>query len=89
MMLKLIIEMCFVMECYNETLTICVAGTTWGCVGVANKVSTGGAEEGTTERQVVSGSTCATVERRKPGSQVCEGAGAVGDVRLAPASRLG
>lgn len=64
-------------------------GTTWGCVGVANKVSTGGAEEGTTERQVVSGSTCATVERRKPGSREYEGAGAVGDVRLAPASRLG
>ena len=66
-------------------LEICVSGTTWGCVGVANKVSTGGAEEGTTERQVV----CATVGRRVQGSPKCASESAVGDVRLAPASRLG
>lgn len=74
----------------NE-IPISVTGTTWGCVGVASKTSVNGGEEIRTERnrtkRVESGKCCRRKRRR--GSRESVGAGAVGDVRLAPASRLG
>lgn len=69
-----------------------VTGTTWGCVGVASKASVGGGEEITTDRQRLKGAGCAAFGRRRRRRRVSResvGAGAVGDVRLAPASRLG
>ncbi|XP_053999027.1 uncharacterized protein LOC128887306 [Hylaeus anthracinus] len=69
------------------------SGTTWGCVGVASKASVGGEEEITiTDRQRLKragSATCGRRRRRRRASRESVGAGAVGDVRLAPASRLG
>lgn len=75
----------------KNKIPISVTGTTWGCVGVASKTSVNGGEETRTERErakrVESGKCCRRKRRR--GSRESVGAGAVGDVRLAPASRLG
>lgn len=73
-------------------LKFSVTGTTWGCVGVASKASVGGGEEISTNEEQTSraGSTFGRRRRRRRrGSRESVGAGALGDVRLAPASRLG
>lgn len=62
-------------------------GTTWAYVGVASEPSLGGERKNKTERQ--SARKRASPRGRRRGSPENAGAGTVGDVRLAPASRLG
>lgn len=66
-----------------------VTGATWACVGVASERFLRYDKRNKAEKQ--SGSTWKnpTRGRRRKGRPESADAGAVGDVRLAPASRLG
>lgn len=69
---------------------LAVVGTTWACVGVASKSRyLGGEEKDKTGRQLARTRASPARGRRRGGSPESADAGAVGDVRLAPASRLG
>lgn len=63
-------------------------GTTWACVGVASEPSLRG-EEDKTGRQSARKRANPQGRRIRGGSPENAGVDAVGDVRLAPASRLG
>lgn len=64
------------------------AGTTWAYVGVVSKPSLGDERKNKTGRQSAR-KRASPRGRRRRGSPENAGAGTVGDVRLAPASRLG
>lgn len=69
-------------------IRIVVAGTTWACVGVASEPFLRD-EEDKTGRQSAWKRANPHGRRVRGGSPENAGADAVGDVRLAPASRLG
>lgn len=83
--------MCYtvlVRERVSSSMLANLFGTTWACVGVASEPSFRD-EEDKTGRQSARKRANPHGKRVRGGSPENAGADAVGDVRLAPASRLG